>query len=160
MNSIKDEIEALKVKVPERGAAMAPNPDVEARIHKLTGARRGRPIKEMLRRLTPPPLPQPVRCRTANEEFRCRVVFDIVCKAALAGNRCPMAFDFENIGLPSSTIYFSMLANSGLIRIEVGNKNWRTVWICAGPHRGEHTAPQRSGRVYNVIGPARPARAL
>jgi len=86
-------------------------------------------------------------------------VFQKIVEAALAGERCPTSDDFLNRwGVHNSTRYFSDLADEGRIRTEVSARNWRTVWICEGEHRGKHTTlPARKSRPYMVLGPERPA---
>jgi hypothetical protein len=76
-------------------------------------------------------------------------VFDLVLKAAIAGDRCPQNDELGTRGAAT----LRDLARAGRIRIEVSSLNWRQVTILEGPHRGKQTAknPHKATRVYLVI---------
>lgn len=91
---------------------------------------------------------------------RKELVLRTVIDAAKSGFRCPTAQDYAlKYDITESSKLFSLLASEGALRIEVFARNWRTVWICEGEHRGKHTqlpARGKSARPYVVLGPDRP----
>lgn len=95
------------------------------------------------------------------EMDRCRAIFGIIVKCCDEQKRCPTLQQFEYwLNTTTSSILISKMAHAGILRIEVTNKNYRTVWVCAGPHTGKSTLqPENPTRPYLVIGPARPAVA-
>lgn len=83
--------------------------------------------------------------------------FSILVEKAVDGVRCPTLMEFYELGVQSSSVVISRLADLGLIHVEVGGKNWRQVWICAGEHRGKATAARLPAvESYYVRGPGRP----
>lgn len=98
------------------------------------------------------------RRKGRSPEEKMRVIFDAAEQAALLGKRCPTSDECaDQLGIHTSSHIFSDLAAAGRIRIEVTARNWRTVWICAGEHRGKHTMlPTPVSRPYLVLGPDRP----
>lgn len=72
--------------------------------------------------------------------------FEIVCAAAVQGERCP-----ENgSGVAHSVL--PALAREGRIRIDISRHNYRTVTILQGPHKGKSTKPDPTGaRIWKTI---------
>lgn len=85
-------------------------------------------------------------------------IVDLIAAAADRGARCPTTPEMVRRGLSNPPI--ASLADMGVLRTEVYARNFRTVWICAGPHRGKMTRAPVSGQPYKVIGPARPVEAV
>lgn len=86
---------------------------------------------------------------SASEKYRRRQdVLDKVTLAAVKGERCPMSYEFEKGG----NAILVELAREGLIRIRVYAKNWRTVTIMQGKHKGKSTkAPPAPWEFYRNI---------
>lgn len=73
------------------------------------------------------------------------------------GERCLTLDQWRYFKFKNPGAYLPAMAHAGHIRIEISDKNYRTVTICAGPHKGKATlAPAKRSRPYLVIGPARP----
>lgn len=86
--------------------------------------------------------------------------FSVLVETAIGGGRCPTMMEFYNSGIQSSSLILGKLADLGLIHVEVGGRNWRRVWICAGEHRGKATADRVPAvESYYVRGPGRPPEA-
>jgi hypothetical protein len=71
-------------------------------------------------------------------------VLAILVDAAVAGERCPtidgIEYRLEKRGLPPHAGKAAPdLARLGLIRIEISGKNYRTIEILTGPHKGKRT---------------------
>jgi hypothetical protein len=146
-SSIAEQIEALRVKVPTASRYQAERIDAEVeRKERRSGGRRYNTLSQR----------RAAERAVSNLEF----VFNTVVDAAVAGDRCPTSDFFTNQHrINYSTQYFAALARDGRIRIEVTARNWRTVWICEGLHRGRHTMlPPLNPRArpYFVAGPERP----
>jgi hypothetical protein len=69
--------------------------------------------------------------------------FSLITAAARAGARCPtneqIGDEMRRAGLYQGDRALPCLARAGLIRIEVGPKNWRVAVILSGPAKGSHT---------------------
>lgn len=75
--------------------------------------------------------------------------FDLFVAAAIAGERCPSNVPYG----PLKSAAGLALARQGRIRIEISNKNWRTVTILTGPHAGQHTQRDPGGaKPWKIIG--------
>lgn len=134
MSDIKQAMDALQVSVPR---APASKPDAAPR-HRDHRAER---LKQ-----------------SDLDRQRKETIFRAIALAAQRGERCPTSDQFtDQFGIPLSSRLISALANEGRIRVEVSARNWRTVWICEGEHRGLHTRlPDMKTRAYMVVGPDRP----
>jgi hypothetical protein len=74
--------------------------------------------------------------------------FDVLVKAALANERCPM--NARGTFITSHSV--SALAHMGWIKVEISGHNWRSVTILEGPHRGASTKHQPHGwLVYKIV---------
>lgn len=106
------------------------------------------------------------RCRTAAAElrvpFECIAgIYQFLIECVLQNRRCPtsdeLQFRFKALG---SRNPIPPMARAELIRSEVTARNYRTIWICHGAHKGKRTMrPSTHGRPYMVLGPARPDAA-
>ncbi len=67
--------------------------------------------------------------------------FDLIEKAAIAGERCPMS---RPLG-PLDRKAVATLRRLGFISCEIFGHNFRRAKILVGPHRGRLTAPPPSG---------------
>lgn len=77
--------------------------------------------------------------------------FEILERAAAAGERCPQSGNFG----PLKSHVTTALARAGKIRIEIYAHNWRVVTILEGRHRGKRTAEtpyKGTRRPYMTIG--------
>jgi hypothetical protein len=90
----------------------------------------------------------------ANTRRNAALIVDLIADAADRGERCPTAPYFVRRGLSSPPV--SLLADIGVLRSEVYGRNYRRVFICAGPHRGKSTKAAPYFAPYKVIGPERP----
>lgn len=70
--------------------------------------------------------------------------FDVLAAKAAAGERCPQDARLVTDGVKSALVV--MLALAGRIRIAISGRNYRTVEILEGPHKGKTTAPDPHGR--------------
>lgn len=134
MSDIKQDIDALRVRIP--GAAGS-KPDAAPRQRDY----RAEKLKQ-----------------SDLDRHRKEAIFAAILRAAQRGERCPTSDQFtDQLGIPLSSRLISALANEGRVRVEVSARNWRTIWICEGEHRGLHTRqPDMQTRAYIVVGPARP----
>lgn len=138
MTDITDQIAALQVTVPAASKSRQASTEEE---RERRARRLGMPTRSEL------------------DAQRKELIFGLIVEAALSGERCPTSIDISmQHDLTNSSVYFSMLARDGRIRIEISGRNWRTVWICDGEHRGKSTqTPARArSRPHMVLGPARP----
>lgn len=135
MTNIRDEIAALQVRVPTASRYQHQTAEEET--------------KRKYKRRQP---------QADLDAQRKEIVFGLIVEAAVRGWRCPTSQDVaDQHNITNSSRLFSMLAADGRIRIEVSARNWRTVWICDGEHRGLHTQrPIWQNKPYMVLGPARP----
>jgi hypothetical protein len=143
--SIAEQIEALRVKVPTTSRYQAERIDAEVeRKERRSGGRRYNTLTQ--------------RRAIETDARNLELVFSLIVKAAVNGERCPTSPEIaDQHGIHDSRKYFSELAREDRIRVEVAARNWRTVWICEGEHRGKHTMlPPVGGRPWMVNGPARP----
>lgn len=76
-------------------------------------------------------------------KYRLDAVLEILTEAATKGERCPTNDDvidrLENRGIRCCLSYIPDLARRGLIRIEICGRNYRTIEILKGPHKGART---------------------
>jgi hypothetical protein len=74
---------------------------------------------------------------------RLDAVMEILIEAATKGERCPMNDDIlrrlEKRGIRCGESHVPNLAERGLIRIEISGRNYRTIEILQGPHKGART---------------------
>lgn len=106
-----------------------------------------------------PPLPIDIPDLKPADLDRSRAIYGILIKCCDERKRCPTLDQFAYwFSTTTSSILISRMAKAGILRVEITNKNYRTVWICAGPHAGKSTLPPANPtRAYVVLGPARPA---
>jgi hypothetical protein len=75
--------------------------------------------------------------------------FALIEAAAVKGARCPMSKPYGPLHAAATVL----LARAGKIRVEVSGRNWRQIFILAGPHKGKATAPNPTGGyVYKIVG--------
>lgn len=73
-------------------------------------------------------------------------LFDHLTALAKSGQRCPTNDQIDNLSGKLRD-----LARAGHIRVEVSDKNWRTVFILTGPHAGLFTkASPAAGKPYLI----------
>ena len=67
-------------------------------------------------------------------------IFNTLVTCAVLGLRCPIK---GQLGVTSVAI--GELALSGWIKVFISGRNWRTVIILQGPHKGKSTLPNPQG---------------
>lgn len=71
-----------------------------------------------------------------------------VTRAAVAGARCPENEKYSDV----TSDRLGVLARNGKIRIEISGRNYRQIFILAGPHKGARTAPNPHGHmIWKIV---------
>lgn len=81
----------------------------------------------------------------AVSKIRLAAAREMIEAAAVLKQRCPL-----NDDLPVGAV--AMLTRAGIVRVKVYGRNWRTIEILEGPHKGARTAPPPDDRLpYKVV---------
>ena len=75
--------------------------------------------------------------------------FNRLVAAAIAGERCPVNDTFDTDGIDA--VCLMALCYAGRVRTKISGRNYRTVEILSGPHKGKTTAPDPHGHRVKMI---------